>query len=104
MRGGYEYPTDRTTDYLPITGRKRFLNERFGVIDIGLFGSFAVDHPNKDSDIDLFVSLKEPRFDWAASLQVYLENKFNRKIGMIRKGNPSNQHFEKAIEKEVIYA
>ncbi|MFH0724748.1 MAG: nucleotidyltransferase domain-containing protein [Pseudomonadota bacterium] len=61
---------------------KSFLNEKFGVVDIGLFGSFAIGQPNRDSDIDLFVALKEPRFDWIAGLQVYLENKFNRKIGL----------------------
>jgi predicted nucleotidyltransferase len=87
-----------------LRAEKSFLNEKFGVVDIGLFGSFAIGQPNRDSDIDLFVALKEPRFDWIAGLQVYLENKFNRKIGLIRKGNPSNQHFEKTVEKEIIYA
>ena len=83
---------------------KHFLNQKFGVVHIGLFGSFAKGRQNRNSDIDLLVELKEPRFDWIAGLQIHLENKFNRKIGLIRKGNPANQCFEEKIEKELIYA
>ena len=83
---------------------KHFLNQKFGVVHIGLFGSFAKGRQNRNSDIDLLVELKEPRFDWIAGLQIHLENKFNRKIGLIRKGNPANQYFEEKIEKELIYA
>ncbi len=83
---------------------KHFLGGKFGVVHIGLFGSFAKGNQNQDSDIDLLVELKEPRFDWIAGLQIYLESKFNRKIGLVRKGNPANGQFEKRVEKEVIYA
>lgn len=83
---------------------KNLLNKKFGVVHIGLFGSFAKGCPNQNSDIDLLVELKEPRFDWMAGLQIHLENTFNRKIGLIRKGNPANQRFEEIVEKEVVYA
>lgn len=82
---------------------RHVLNGKYGVVHIGLFGSFAKGCQNHNSDIDLLVELKEPRFDWIAGLQIYLEKKFNRKIGLIRKGNPANREFEQKVEKEVIY-
>jgi predicted nucleotidyltransferase len=87
-----------------LQAEKHFLNQKFGVVHIGLFGSFAKGRQNRNSDIDLLVELKEPRFDWIAGLQIHLEKKFNRKIGLIRKGNPANQCFEEKIEKEILYA
>jgi len=57
-----------------------------------------------NSDIDLIVELTEPRFDYLAGLQVYLEKKFNRKIEIVRKGNRINTRFFQKVKKDVIYA
>jgi len=86
-----------------LRAEKTFLNRKFGVVDIGLFGSYATGQSHPDSDIDLIVELKEPRFEWIAGLQVYLENKFNRRIELIRKGSYINPRFIKRVEKEIIY-
>jgi len=59
---------------------KAFLRKEFGVINIGLFGSYAKGNQKEDSDIDFLVELQEPRFEWLAGLQIYLETKFGRKI------------------------
>ncbi|MGD8716671.1 MAG: nucleotidyltransferase domain-containing protein [Desulfobacterales bacterium] len=83
---------------------KSYLAKEFGVLNIGLFGSFARDQSDSSSDIDLIVELKEPRFDYLAGLQVYLEKKFSRKIEIVRKGNKANSRFEQRVEKDTIYA
>jgi len=47
---------------------KPYLQENFGVLSIGLFGSYARGTERADSDIDVLVELKEPRFEvtfWA---------------------------------------
>ena len=82
---------------------KEQLAEQFGVVNIGLFGSFARGQATNDSDIDFIVELKEPRFDWLAGLQIYLEQKFNRRIEIVRKGNKVNSRFTKRVEKEAVY-
>jgi len=87
-----------------LRAEKSYLAKEFGVVDIGLFGSFAREQSDSNSDIDLIVELKEPRFDYLAGLQVYLENKFSRRIEIIRKGNRINSHFVKRVEKDIIYA
>jgi hypothetical protein len=83
---------------------KSYLTKEFGVINIGLFGSFATGQPDRDSDIDLIVELREPRFDYLAGLQVYLEKKFSRRIEIVRKGNRLNNRFVQRVEKDIIYA
>jgi predicted nucleotidyltransferase len=83
---------------------KSYLTKEFGVINIGLFGSFATGQTDRDSDIDLIVELREPRFDYLAGLQVYLGKKFSQKIEIVRKGNRLNNRFVQRVEKDIIYA
>ena len=52
---------------------KEFLKAEFGVLNIGLFGSYAKGIQRADSDIDIIVELKEPRFEWLSGLQIFLE-------------------------------
>ena len=87
-----------------LRAEKPYLIKEFGVVNIGLFGSFAKGKSSRDSDIDLIVELREPKFDWLAGLQVYLEKKFRRKIEIVRKGNRINSRFTQRVEKDIIYA
>ncbi len=83
---------------------KPFLRKEFGVINIGLFGSYAKGNQKEDSDIDFLVELQEPRFEWLAGLQIYLETKFGRKIELLRKGKNVNQRLIQKVERDIIYA
>lgn len=81
-----------------------FLKNEFGVINIGLFGSYAKGTQEDDSDIDFLVEFEEPRFDYVAGLQIYLEKRFNRKIELVRKGISVNRRLTERLGNEVIYA
>jgi predicted nucleotidyltransferase len=87
-----------------LKAEKAFLKNEFGVINIELFGSYAKGNQRADSDIDLLVELKEPRFEWIAGLQMHLEKKFDKKIELVRKSDNVNRRFTQRIENEVIYA
>lgn len=87
-----------------LKSEKSYLRNKYGVLNIGLFGSYAKDTQHADSDIDFLVELEAPRFDWLAGLQIYLEEKFDRKIELVRKGNKVNRHLMERIGGEVIYA
>jgi len=87
-----------------LRAEKSYLTKEFGVVNIGLFGSFATGRSDMNSDIDLIVELTEPRFDYLAGLQVYLEKKFSRKIEIVRKRNRINTRFFQKVEKDAIYA
>ncbi len=87
-----------------IRTEKQFLKENFGVISIGLFGSYAKNQQTTDSDIDLLVEFSEPRFDWIANLYEHLENKFNKKIEIVRRRHLLKSRFANRVEQEIIYA
>jgi predicted nucleotidyltransferase len=87
-----------------LRAEKSYLTKEFGVVNIGLFGSFARGQSDRISDIDLIVELIEPRFDYIAGLQIYLEKKFSRKIEIVRKGNRLNSRFVQRVERDTIYA
>jgi len=82
---------------------KDFLCYKYGVIEIGLFGSYAFGTPNQDSDIDLLIEFKEPRFEYLAGLKIFLEKKFNKKIEIVRKSKNIKSRFIRSIENKVIY-
>ena len=87
-----------------LKSEKTFLSNEFGVVNIGLFGSFAKGEQTADSDIDILVELKEPRFDWFAGLKIYLEQSFEKKIELVRKNNLLKSRFIRRVEKDIIYA
>ena len=80
------------------------MRNKYGVLNIGLFGSYAKGTQYADSDIDFLVELEAPRFDWIAGLQIYLEEKFGKRIELVRKGNKLNRRLMERIGGEVIYA
>ena len=55
---------------------KPFIKENFGVILIGIFGSYAKKNQTIDSDIDFLVEFTEPRFDWIAGLNIYIAGNY----------------------------
>jgi len=87
-----------------IRAEKSFLKENFGVLTIGLFGSYAKNKQTPDSDIDFLVEFAEPRFDWIAGLNIYMEKKFDRKIEIVRRRALNKSRFFERIEQEIIYA
>lgn len=83
---------------------KLYLKREFGVISIGLFGSYVKGTQGPESDVDLLVELIEPRFDFLVGLQMHLENKIGKPIELIRKRAGMSDRFLKRIEAQVRYA
>ena len=82
---------------------KAILRNKFGVISIGLFGSYVKNTNTKDSDVDLFVEFSQPRFEWIAGLQIYLEEKFGKRVEIVRKGAHLSKRFVNLVEKDIHY-
>ena len=82
---------------------KQFLKDNFGVESIALFGSYAKESENIDSDVDFFVEFKKPSYDYLSGLYEYLEKKLNSKIDIVRKGPHLSKRFLNNIEKDLIY-
>jgi predicted nucleotidyltransferase len=83
---------------------KPYLREHFGLLSIGLFGSYAKGTQELGSDVDLLVELTEPRFDYLVGIQVHLENKIGKRIELIRKRPGLSERFLKRVENSIHYA
>jgi predicted nucleotidyltransferase len=83
---------------------KIFLQKNFGVLTIGLFGSYAKNNQKADSDLDFFVEITEPLAKNYFGLWNYLEKRFNKKVDLVRKGIHLREKFINTVEKEIIYA
>lgn len=81
---------------------KPTLYKDYAVREIGLFGSFADGSYSEDSDIDILVELEKP-IGWKFfSLELYLEQIFNRKIDLVTK-NALKEQIKDSILKQVNY-
>jgi len=79
------------------------MNERFSLIRIGLFGSYARGDADADSDIDLYADFEEKKFKNIAGAWNYLEAALGKKIDLLYPHNNMRMSLKKSIEKEVVY-
>ncbi len=82
--------------------RKDFLQEKYGVTKISLFGSYARGEETEESDIDFFVEMPAD-YDKLFDLKEYLEKSFQRSVDVVRKHSNIRQRFLEEIEKDGIY-
>jgi len=84
--------------------KKSYLAEQYGVISIGLFGSYARDEARDDSDIDIVVELQNKnKFMNFFYLKYYLEEHLKKSIdiGIESTLKPIAKEY---IDKDIIYA
>ena len=79
------------------------LKTKYGVQSIGLFGSFAKGENHKDSDLDFLVEVGEPLVDNYFGLWDFLENRFEKKIDLVRRGDHLSQKFLAKIQSYILY-
>ncbi len=81
---------------------KQLLNDKYNVTKIGLFGSYAKDMANENSDIDLAIVSTKKDFFLREDLREFLESNFHLKvdIGYI---DSFREYYKEKIEKDLIY-
>jgi len=77
------------------------LSERYTVVRIGVFGSFARGDENRESDVDVVVELAQPTFDHYMDLKFRLEEVLQRPVDLAETMKP---RLKPIIEREVVYA
>lgn len=72
----------------------------FGVLEIGLFGSYVRNQPNLESDIDLLVDIHRGKktFRNYLNLSYFLEGLFNTKVELITKQSLSKHIGPRILE------
>jgi len=87
-----------------LRAEKPYLQNRFGLLSIGLFGSYAKGAQGPESGIDLLVELTEARYDFLAGIQAYLEKRIVLPVELIRKRPGLGDRFLKNVEQHIHYA
>ncbi|ATB69966.1 hypothetical protein SJPD1_1861 [Sulfurospirillum diekertiae] len=87
-------------DYLSI--HKSEFQMKYGVEEIGLFGSYARDEAKDDSDIDIFVNM-QAKFDNVMGLKYDLETSLQKKVDLMTKHKYMKPFLLQMITKDVIY-
>ncbi|MCL6493709.1 MAG: nucleotidyltransferase domain-containing protein [Ignavibacterium sp.] len=82
---------------------KSYLLKEFGVTSISLFGSFARGEERDDSDIDFLVDMPADLHKLLSLIQ-FLEEKFNRKVDIVRNRPNLKQRFINRVSEEKINA
>lgn len=79
------------------------LADRFTVLRIGVFGSFARGKTGPESDVDILVELREPTFDNYMDLKFYLEEILDNSVDLVIH-DAIKPRLKPIIEQEVVYA
>ena len=80
---------------------KPYLQKRFKIKQIALFGSFSKDLAHKNSDIDILVDM-ESDFENFFNLKYFLEEIFQQKVDLVKEKN-LRPFIKKKIANELIY-
>ncbi|MCF6365661.1 MAG: nucleotidyltransferase domain-containing protein [Bacteroidales bacterium] len=84
---------------------KEMFKEKYNVIKLGIFGSFARDEQNETSDIDILIEMEldtEEIFEKKQEIKKILKQKYNREIDLCRERS-IKPIFKTFILNEVIY-
>ena len=72
-------------DILGLLENQRESIRRFGVRELGVFGSFARNEQTPDSDVDVLVDLENHTFHAYMDLLFFLEDLLGRKVDLVMK-------------------
>ena len=80
------------------------LNEKkYGILTMGVFGSFARDQASVSSDVDIVVETKTPDPFAIVHIKEDLEDELHMPIDIVRLRDQMNSFLKDRIEKEAVY-
>lgn len=86
-----------------LTNLKPFLQERYKVKEIGIFGSYVKGLQDKRSDLDILIEFEElPDLFTYIELEDYLSRKLNVKVDLVMK-SALKPYIGKIVLQEVVY-
>ena len=76
----------------------------YGIVEIGIFGSYARNQADKESDVDVFVKLKHSNLFLLSRIRIELEELFGIHTDLVQVRDKMNTYLKKHIEQEAISA
>jgi len=77
---------------------------RYGIEEIGIFGSFAKNCANEKSDVDVYVKVKKSNLFLLSRMRLELEEMFGVPTDLVQIRDKMNLALKKHIEEEAISA
>jgi len=85
-----------------LKSHKKELENRFYITKIGLFGSYAKDTANENSDIDIVIQSTKKDFFLREDLREFLETHLQKKVD-VGYLDSIRIYYKNKIEKDIIY-
>lgn len=76
---------------------------KYGILEMGIFGSVARNESSKKSDIDIFIKTITPNPFILVHIKEELENLYNVPVDLVRFRNNMNPYLSERIKHEGIY-
>ena len=83
---------------------KKMNKDKFGILSLGIFGSYAKGEAKSYSDLDIVVEISNANLFLLVHMKDELEKLFNTKIDIVRYRKRMNKYLKKHIDEEAIYA
>ena len=86
-----------------LSAHKTEFKQNFGLVKIGLFGSYARGENFEDSDIDIVVELKKPDLFYLIGIKQTVEEALGAKVDVVRLRDKMNKSLRYRIARDAIY-
>lgn len=77
---------------------------KYGIVDLGIFGSAVRDDFSDDSDVDVVVRIEKPDLFLLAGIKQDLEERFHRPVDLVTYRDTMNPFLKQKIDGEAVYA
>lgn len=77
--------------------------EKYRLLALGYFGSYARNEATEDSDVDVVFDTDYPNLFRASSMRLDLEELLGRPVGVVRLEGINDPRFKARIQKDAIY-
>jgi predicted nucleotidyltransferase len=86
-----------------LKSQKDYLQQRYGIEVIGVFGSVARGENNDNSDVDILYKFKDKKLSLFEYMQLLneLEEKFNTKVDLVRE-DKIKPFLKEYIQKDIV--
>jgi len=76
---------------------------KYGILELGLFGSIARDQASSNSDVDICIKTKTPDMFALVHIKDELQEILSNSIDIVRIRDKMNPYLKSRINKEAIY-
>ena len=76
---------------------------RYGVTELGVFGSVARDEAREESDVDVVITMPQPKLFFMVHIKDALEEALHRPVDIVDYRETMNQFLKQRIDREAVY-